>query len=151
MLMAFPSDGVALTPFVKALCAESQIVFAQEFAWNMDREQLRELQQVPPGRDVWSAEYVFKLSRGKEVVFCIGMDRKTGGSDCVGVAFKIKRLSKGTVSGRCRVSVRETKWAMNEWPLNALGEVGYAGRIGFEDGLLDEMQSLSMRIALHLF
>ena len=69
--MSFQPDAVVLTPFMKTLCDDSQIVFPEEFTWNMDKEQLRELQQSPPNRMVWSVEFVFELSGAEEVVFCI--------------------------------------------------------------------------------
>ena len=149
--MSFSPSGVTLTPFVNSLHDASPIAFCNEFLWNMSRAQLLKLQQSPPNRCVWSDDFTLRLSRVGEVVFCMGLSRKAGGfrREHAGVVLKIKRLWVPNISGLCSVSVQEAMWTLNAFPVTRLAEGRYTGLTAFKDALLDDMQSLTMRIALY--
>ena len=142
---------ITLSPFLSSVCDERSIYFVQEFVWVIHGDQLKRLQKFAAGRIERSEEYHYPLDRFERVTFKFDVDRKTGGLPEAGFGFKIIDCPLGmrkdvTVS----VIVDEVEWGFNGFRWQNVKKGSYHGVTTFADELVDRVQSLTYRIAIHL-
>jgi len=156
-LLLFGDDGnMMISPFLQSLsCSVDDVVLMKEYWWIIqdgDDEHLDELSKfkaLSAGINMWSKEYLFRGSDGETVTFRMRVDRQTSGSEFAGFGIEIVETSYSSVRGRFSVNVDEVKWHRNAYPFNDLGDGGYKGTFAFKDNLIDSVESLSIRFAVH--
>eukprot|EP01083_Nonionella_stella_P006143 17816_1 len=94
-------------------------------------------------------EYHYKMkSKNNAVTFELGICDNSSDMN-TGFQLKINDLSSSsTVSGVFSIAVDELKWVNNGWPFNTLSK-GQSKRIQiFESALLNDLESLTLRISV---
>ena len=142
-------DVLILSPFMSFLCEAKNIRFVQEYLWVIHDDQLRKLQQCGQNEWVYSREYHYDLDGGKQITFAFAVVRKESGSDQAGIGMEIINCPDGMVkNGKMSVIVDEVDYCANAWPLNNMKRGSYSGFFAFSDGLVDIVQSLTIRVAV---
>ena len=144
------ADNMMISPFLKSLsCSLDDIVLMEEYLWIIADEELEKFKALNAGHPMWSEEeYLFRGSDGGTVRFRMCVDRKASGSQFAGFGFEIKSTSYSSVGGRFSVNVDEVKWHYNAYRFNGLGDGGCKGTFAFEDKLVDDVTSLTIRFAV---
>jgi len=144
------SSTISVFPFLNAVCDSKSIKIMKEYIWILSDDELTERKGGAFGHTVWSEEFMFKLEGGGSVVFALIVGRAPSGRTTSGFGIKIKKCAKKRVSGQMSVMVDELEWLKNGYTLNSLKEGSHDGFFAFEERLVEEMESLTVRVALHL-
>merc|ERR1712154_113846 len=145
------ADNMLLSPFMKSLsCSSNDIILMEEYLWVIADDEINKFKAFRAGHNMYGEEeYLFRGSDGGTVRFQLEVTRKASGSEFVGFGFEIKSTSYESVGGRFSVNVDEVGWYRNECYFNNLGANGYVGTFAFPDKLVNDLDSLTIRFAVH--
>ena len=151
MLQFDAADNMLLSPFLKSLsCSSNDIILMEEYLWVIADDEINGFKAFSAGHRMFGdEEYLFRGSDGGTVRFRLCVDRKTSGSEFVGFGFRIKSTSYESVGGRFSVNVDEVGWYRNAFSFNNLGANGFCGIFAFPDKLVNDLDSLTIRFAVH--
>jgi len=139
-----------LSPFLGTLCKERNIIFMEEYIWMIHEDLFSEIQNAAPNQEMYSEdEYVYK--QRESVSFRLGICRKSDGSDRVGLTIRICESSKEKTHTTVSLSVAMSSggiWNANRWSFYNMGKATRQGRWAFDDEVLDEINSLTIRFAI---
>ena len=94
---------------------------------------------------------IYNMAQNNRILkFKIGFRRRTNGTEYAGYSIKIEETSY-MVSVYWSAHIAEANWVYNGDAKNGLHKKGITGRKCFLDSLLDEMTSLTIKIAIHFW
>jgi len=139
---------LTLSPFMQTLCSVDGIALMEKFIWIIDGMQLNRLQSFKFEVPFYSNTHHFIMPDVGEVSFVFVLRRKSAGSTSVGIGIKIKKTAV-PVDGRWSVMVEEVGYNRNDIRMRRIGDGDYRGVIAFDDHLVEEVDVLTLAIALH--
>eukprot|EP01083_Nonionella_stella_P079839 219196_1 len=148
-LLQIQSQELIASPFLRSLGIKaSDIERTQQYVWVLSEHDLHKLKYLQKDQFVMCDQsYDYEISETNMVKFCLGIrDRSFG--DYTSFTLKIKDISSSSVRGFFSLAVDELKWAINGYALNNLSH-GQSKNISFFDKkLLDNLNSLTLRISI---
>ena len=158
----YGSSAITLPPFMETLCPLLKPRCLREYVWVLHDDQLVDLKgggliEMPPSfriaaRDsygVYSEEFIYKLSGSDSVVFVFVVQRAGVGQNKAVLGIEIKQCPK-QIGGTMSVMVDELKWFKNGYNLNNLKKGSFPAFYAFADGLVQKLQSLTIRVAMYV-
>ena len=143
-------SDLTLSPFLDSLCDANSIHFVEEYLWIIQHKHLEKLQNCGEKEFIDSAEYNYKLDEDAAISLVFSMIRKDGGSDKAGFGVEIRSCPEGMCKrGAMSVIVDEVGFCKNGWILNKMKRRSYSGFFAFKDDLIEKVQSLTIRVAIH--
>eukprot|EP01083_Nonionella_stella_P069652 185793_1 len=140
------SNGMSLSPLLRSVIGDSLIVDLREFIWVLSKEQIEDLKDGEKDIDVMSEQYYDKSWNGSNVTFQMGI-RNESSNEYTGFMLKISECSTA-LNGTFSIAINELNWMVNRWPFYNLSQ-GQAETLQFfEDKLLRDAQSLTLRLAI---
>ena len=136
-----------LSPFLRSLCGPEQIIFMKECSWDIHGAQFEELQNGGSGHTICSEEYHFNSLAVGRLSFEFRM-KKPNGTDLTGFGIAIKETDV-VVDGVMSVMIDEVRWSKNGIQLIGMDKGKYIGEFAFKDSLLETVESLTVRVAVH--
>ena len=155
-LIVFPESssdecGLELTPFAQTFCRYEQIVVLTEYLWIIDDAKLKESENCQrfTGNKIDSEIYYFDLPDDGKVSIRLHLGRKNVVSDRTGFSFTI--VSTPTpIDGRWSVACYEAGWEWNAVSFYNKESGEKQSRVAFKDSIVDTVETLTIRLALHL-
>ena len=164
-LLSFPSNDsqgaemsdmtvnkLQLSPLMKYLCRDQEIVLMKQYAFIIDEPKVKELQDAKDDEMICSDLQYFKLSPSESVSFMIGLGVNSGETDWCVPFFYIEETPTA-VDGRISFIIDELGVYLNNLMIDTMGKDGMASKWLFKHRLLQKHRNLSaltLKAALYL-
>lgn len=152
-LILFPStsstcDKVILSPFLRSLCDEQQVIMMTEYIWIIDDDALSELRNINDRKRIHSDSFLFPLLNSENMIFRVCLGRHNNDADTTALSVRIAD-TPFPVDMRISMICDEAKWITNgHQPKRKDKGAGFA-QMAFNGRFIDQMNMLTIRVALH--
>ena len=142
--MSVDDGEITLSPFLSTLCESDTVVLMPQYTWQMDAAQF----QCAPGVRCILSEEEFVHEEAVKFRFVLMRNASSSKYAALGLVITSLPPSVRSVSGAFSIMVSELDWCLNRFHFNNLPEDVFGGTHAFEDRLLHDVSSLSIKVAM---